>query len=88
MRSNEQPQAVQPMPGTPCTTQGANLPATPAQPDKLIRIEKVCELTGLGKTSIYRIADFPKRVALNRRAVGWRLSEVVRWIESRAVVVG
>lgn len=57
---------------------------TPAQPDKLIRIKTVCELTALGKTSVYSIPDFPKRVVLSRRAVGWRLSEVMQWIESRA----
>lgn len=56
---------------------------TPAQPDKLIRIKTVCELTALGKTSVYSIPDFPKRVVLSRRAVGWRLSEVMQWIESR-----
>lgn len=59
---------------------------TPAQPDKLIRIKTVCELSGLGKTSVYSISDFPKRVVLSRRAVGWRLSEVTKWIESRATV--
>jgi predicted DNA-binding transcriptional regulator AlpA len=57
---------------------------TPAQPDKLIRIKTVCELTGMGKTSIYSLPDFPKRVVLSRRAVGWKLSQVVAWIESRA----
>ena len=61
---------------------------TPAQPDKLIRIKTVCELSGLGKTSVYSIPDFPKRVVLSRRAVGWRLSEVQAWIESRSTVGG
>lgn len=59
---------------------------TPTQPDKLIRIKTVCELTGLGKTSVYSIPDFPKRVVLSRRAVGWKLSQVVAWIESRSTV--
>ena len=60
------------------------VPAPPAQPDKLIRIKTVCEMTGLGKTSVYSIPDFPKRLVLSRRAVGWKLSEVQAWIESRA----
>lgn len=55
-------------------------------PDKLIRIKTVCELTSLGKTSVYSIKDFPKRVVLSRRAVGWRLSEVLAWIESRSTI--
>ena len=59
---------------------------TPTQPDKLIRIKTVCELSGLGKTSVYSIPDFPKRVVLSRRAVGWRMSEVMQWIESRSTV--
>lgn len=73
MRSNEQPQGIRP-------------PAIPAQPDKLIRIKTVCEITGLGKTSVYSIPDFPKRVVLSRRAVGWKFSEVQAWIESRSTV--
>lgn len=56
------------------------------QPDKLIRIKTVCEMTGMGKTSIYSIPGFPPRVVLSRRAVGWKLSEVQRWIDSRASV--
>lgn len=59
---------------------------TPAHPDRLIRLPTVCELTGLGKSSIYSIPDFPKRVVLSRRAVGWRLSSVLAWIESRSTV--
>lgn len=61
-------------------------PAAPAQTDKLIRIKTVCELTGLGKTSVYSIPDFPKRVVLSRRAVGWKFSQVMSWIESRSTV--
>lgn len=63
-----------------------NTPAAPAQPDKLIRIKTVCDLTALGKTSVYSIPDFPRRVVLSRRAVGWKLSEVLSWIESRSAV--
>ncbi|MBP9060622.1 MAG: AlpA family phage regulatory protein [Rhodoferax sp.] len=59
---------------------------TPAQPDKLIRIKTVCEMTGLGKTSVYSIPDFPKRKVLSRRAVAWRLSDVQGWIESRSAL--
>ena len=66
-------------------TNGAT-PKAPAQPDKLIRIKTVCELSGLGKTSVYSIPDFPKRVVLSRRAVGWKLSQVQAWIESRSAV--
>jgi len=60
----------------------------PSQPDKLIRLPAVCELTGLGKSSIYSIEDFPKRVVLSRRAVGWRFREILQWVESRSTVGG
>jgi len=63
-------------------------PTHPAQPDKLIRIKTVCDLTGIGKTSVYSIPDFPKRVAVSARAVAWRLSEVQAWIESRQSIAG
>jgi prophage regulatory protein len=73
--------------GTTPKAHSARVSVTPAQPDKLIRIKTVCELTGLGKTSVYSITDFPRRLTLSRRAVGWRLSEVQAWIESRSTVV-
>lgn len=62
------------------------IPGTPGQPDKLIRLPAVCELTGLGRSSIYSIPDFPKRIVLSRRAVCWKFSQVIAWIESRSAV--
>lgn len=87
MRSSEQPETAPFHGATPKPFTG-RVTVTPAQPDKLIRIKTVCELSGLGKTSVYSIPDFPKRVVLSRRAVGWRLSEVQAWIESRSTVGG
>ncbi len=72
--------------GTQPATNTGRASLTPSQPDKLIRLPQVCELTALGKSSIYSIPDFPKRVTLSRRAVGWRLSEILLWIESRSTV--
>ena len=56
MNSNTRQSPAPTKPGATTNT------ATPAQPDKLIRIKTVCELSGLGKTSVYSIPDFPKRV--------------------------
>jgi prophage regulatory protein len=85
--SSNTPQPPAPnQPGATPKTHNGRVTATSAQPDKLIRIKTVCELSGLGKTSVYSIPDFPKRVVLSRRAVGWRLSEVQAWIESRTTV--
>jgi predicted DNA-binding transcriptional regulator AlpA len=86
MRSNEHPKHIQPPHEISPGPLGGPTAISPALPDKLIRIDQVCELTGLGKTSVYAVADFPSRVILSRRAVGWRLSEVLAWIESRMAV--
>jgi len=83
MNTNQALHPAQNQPGATPKTHSARPPSTPTQPDRLIRIKTVCELSGLGKTSVYSIPDFPKRVVLSRRAVGWRLSEVQAWIASR-----
>ena len=57
--------------------------------DRLLRIAEVKKLTGLGRTTIWQLGRdglFPKRVKLSGargRAVGWRESEVRRWIAER-----
>ena len=83
--SNDTQHPAPTQPGATPKAHSVRVPTTPAQPDKLIRIKAVCELSGLGKTSVYSIPDFPKRVVLSRRAVGWSLSEVLAWIESRSI---
>lgn len=73
-------------PGSTHLNQRSRVSATTEQTDRVIRMPEVCALTGVGKTSIYSIEDFPKRVQLSRRAVGWKLSQVLSWIESRSTV--
>ena len=54
--------------------------------NKIIRIDAVCELTGLPRSQIYKeeaAGRFPKRRQLTARSVGWSLPEVVDWIETR-----
>ncbi|WP_278420104.1 helix-turn-helix transcriptional regulator [Stutzerimonas kunmingensis] len=53
---------------------------------KLIRLRQVMEVTGLGRSTIYKyIAEncFPKPVQLGERSVGWVESEVHEWIMER-----
>lgn len=53
---------------------------------RLLRVDDVCELTGLSRTTIWRRerkGDFPGRVRLGPNSVGWRAGEVEEWIESR-----
>ncbi|MEZ9501147.1 helix-turn-helix transcriptional regulator [Vibrio sp. 10N.286.51.B11] len=54
-------------------------------PISIIRLPEVIRLTGLSRPTIYRrIAEgkFPNRVLLGERAVGFKLHEVIEWIES------
>lgn len=51
-----------------------------------LRIGGVMRITGLGRSTIYRlVADeqFPSPVRLAKRAVAWRRSDLERWSEAR-----
>lgn len=58
---------------------------------RILRIKKLSELLGIGISSIYAKLDpkspshdktFPAPVRLGAKAVGWRYSEVMAWIDS------
>ena len=54
-----------------------------------LRMPTVMRLTGLGRSTIYRlIADrkFPCPVRLGTRAVAWRRTDLDRWSEARPAV--
>jgi prophage regulatory protein len=54
----------------------------------LLRMPTVMHLTGLGRSTIYRmIAErrFPQPVRLGTRAVAWRRDDLDRWSETRPV---
>ena len=54
--------------------------------DRIIRSEEVQELTGLGRTTLWRYENkgqFPRRVSLGGNTVGWKMSEVQNWIRAR-----
>lgn len=55
---------------------------------RLIRLKPVLEMTGLGKTSIYKLmgnGEFPRCYRITKRAVGWRFDEVQGWIANRSL---
>ena len=55
----------------------------------IYRLPTVCEVTGLSKATIYRLLareEFPARVKLSPRCVGWRVAEVDAWLAARAAV--
>jgi len=61
-------------------------PPLQSNPDRIIRTTEVQKMTGLSRTSIWREerkGEFPSRVSLSAGSVGWRLSEIEAWIQSR-----
>lgn len=56
------------------------------QEDRIIRMDAVTLATGLSVATINRkekAGDFPQRLKLGTRAVGWRLSAVQQWVEKQ-----
>lgn len=55
--------------------------------DRILRLSAVLWKTGLPKSGLYRlikVGSFPRQVPLTERSVGWRESEVERWIADPA----
>ena len=53
---------------------------------QILRIPQVLALTGLSRTTIYRLAksnEFPKPVKLGIRSSGFREDQIKAWIDSR-----
>ncbi|HHQ4530938.1 TPA: helix-turn-helix transcriptional regulator, partial [Aeromonas hydrophila] len=51
---------------------------------KLIKLKEVVEMTTLSKATIYRLmknGKFPCAIHLGAKAVAWKLSEIIEWIE-------
>ena len=57
-----------------------------SRPLRVLRIDEVMSRTGLRRTAIYELearGDFPARVQLTARAVGWVESAVEHWLLAR-----
>lgn len=53
---------------------------------RVIRLNDVMHMTGLGRSSIYKFIDegiFPRSVPLGGRSVGWIEAEILGWIRER-----
>ena len=51
---------------------------------RYLRIEDVSHITGLGKTTIYRLmkeGTFPESVRLQPKAVRWKSDDIQEWIK-------
>jgi prophage regulatory protein len=63
-----------------------------AEPDVdrlFARMSTVLRLTGLGRSTIYRLIaedKFPAQVRIGTRAVGWRWSDLERWSAARPTI--
>ena len=54
--------------------------------NSLLRLPDVQRLTGLSRSSVYRLeatGGFPQRVRLSERATAWREHEILEWCDSR-----
>ena len=52
---------------------------------RIVRRDEVSRLTGLARATIYKkVADgsFPEPIRLGARSVGWRLSDIVAWLQA------
>jgi prophage regulatory protein len=63
-----------------------SLPGDSTSPALLLRIGSVVRVTGLGRSTIYRMmatADFPSPVRLTSRVVAWRRTDLENWTATR-----
>ena len=54
--------------------------------DRIIRAKEVVEMTGLSRTTIWRMErykSFPARVSLGKNSVGWKMSDIQNWVKTR-----
>ena len=58
-------------------------------PSLFLRLPAVMKITGLGRSTIYRMVaakTFPSPVRIANRAIAWRRADLDRWSESRPTV--
>ncbi len=66
-----------------------NRRAADTQPTMFVRMSAVVRLTGLGRSTIYRLMaenKFPSPVRLAKRAVAWRRIDLDQWGAGRPTV--
>lgn len=57
--------------------------------NQVIRLPEVKRLSGLSRSTIYRLeaqGSFPSRIRISERTTGWYLHQVTSWLESRPTV--
>lgn len=56
--------------------------------EQILKLPEVKRITGLSRSSIYRMAsdqraNFPKPIKLGKRSSGWLKSEIDQWLQER-----
>ena len=52
---------------------------------RVIRLEDVCQIVSLARSTIYAkvsAGGFPPPIRLGSRSVGWRLTDIDEWLEA------
>jgi len=65
---------------------GSPEPIDKPKSQRILRLAQVREVTGLGRSCIYQLQaqkEFPQRIKIGARAVGWIESEVQQWLAER-----
>ena len=68
---------------------GPKVPASDAPQVAFVRMAAVVRITGLGRSTIYRLMaenKFPSPVRLAKRAVAWRRVDLEIWSAERSTV--
>ena len=63
-----------------------------AQPEQaFFRIEDACRYLGMGRTKLHNLAeldaDFPRKIRISPRCVGWTRAQLDTWLESKRLEV-
>jgi prophage regulatory protein len=64
-------------------------PPADVQPAVFVRMATVVSVTGLGRSTIYRLMaedKFPSPVRLSKRAIGWRRIDLEHWTAGRPTI--
>jgi predicted DNA-binding transcriptional regulator AlpA len=63
-----------------------------AQPEQaFFRIADACRYLGMGRTKLHQLsetdADFPRKIRISPRCVGWTRAQLDTWLESKRLEV-
>ena len=54
--------------------------------ERILRLEEVTKMVGLSRTTLWRMerkGEFPARIPLSNRSVGWRFVDIDKWLRER-----